>query len=206
MRGHSDAIEDYAKAIYSLGRRSDGAVSTNALAERLGVTPASVSAMLKKLSERELAEHVPYKGVRLTEQGELVALEVLRHHRLLELYLAEHLGVPWDRVHEEAEARARQGNRNTWVYQLDFEHAKHTDDIALSFGTVPDPNPAQAAMSATVMAAFVRFARKGDPGWAPYDLDRRATMVFDTQSRVVDDPRAWERELFARVPYIQPGS
>jgi len=102
--GHSDAIEDYAKALYALGRRSDGVVSTNALAERLGVTPASVSAMLKKLADRGLAEHEPYHGTRLTEKGERVALEVLRHHRLLELYLAEHLGVPWDRVHEEAEA------------------------------------------------------------------------------------------------------
>ena len=100
----TEAIEDYAKAIYALARRGDGTASTNALAERLGVTPASVSAMLKKLADRGLAEHVPYRGVALTADGERVALEVLRHHRLLELYLAEHLGVPWDRVHEEAEA------------------------------------------------------------------------------------------------------
>jgi DtxR family transcriptional regulator, Mn-dependent transcriptional regulator len=100
----SEAIEDYAKAIYSLAGRTGGAVSTNALAERLGVTPASVSAMVKKLDDRGLVEHVPYKGVALTPDGRRVALEVLRHHRLLETYLAEHLGVPWDRVHEEAEA------------------------------------------------------------------------------------------------------
>jgi DtxR family Mn-dependent transcriptional regulator len=100
----SEAIEDYAKAIYALGRRGDGTVTTTALAERLGVTPASVSAMVKKLSERGMAEHVPYRGVALTTDGERVALEVLRHHRLLELYLAEHLGVPWDRVHAEAES------------------------------------------------------------------------------------------------------
>src|SRR6476646_10417955 len=100
----SEAIEDYAKAIYALSRRGDGTVSTNALAERLGVTPASVSAMVKRLAERGLAEHVPYRGVALTAEGERVALEVMRHHRLLELYLAEHLGVPWDRVHEEAES------------------------------------------------------------------------------------------------------
>ena len=100
----SEAIEDYAKAIYSLAGRTDGAVSTNALAERLGVTPASVSAMVKKLDDRGLVEHVPYKGVALTPAGKRVALEVMRHHRLLETYLAEHLGVPWDRVHEEAEA------------------------------------------------------------------------------------------------------
>ena len=100
----SEAIEDYAKAIYSLAGRTGGAVSTNALAERLGVTPASVSAMVKKLDDRGLVEHVPYKGVALTPAGTRVALEVLRHHRLLETYLAEHLGVPWDRVHDEAEA------------------------------------------------------------------------------------------------------
>ena len=101
----SEAIEDYAKAIYALQRRAgDRGVSNNDLAERLGVTPASASAMVKKLAERDLVEHRPYQGVQLTPAGERVALEVLRHHRLLELYLAEHLGVPWDRVHEEAEA------------------------------------------------------------------------------------------------------
>jgi DtxR family Mn-dependent transcriptional regulator len=100
----SDAIEDYAKAIYALQRRTGGPVSTNALADRLGVTAASASAMMKKLAERGLASHVPYKGVELTAEGDRVALEVMRHHRLLELFLAEHLGVPWDRVHEEAEA------------------------------------------------------------------------------------------------------
>ncbi len=103
--GQSNAIEDYAKSIYSLQQRADGgAVTTNALAERCGVTPASASAMVKKLAERGLAIHEPYHGVRLTASGERLALEMLRHHRLLELYLAEHLDVPWDRVHEEAEA------------------------------------------------------------------------------------------------------
>ena len=99
----SEAIEDYAKAIYSLARQGDGTATTNALAERLGVTPASVSAMVKKLDERGLVRHVRYKGVALTPEGERVALEIMRHHRLLELYLATSLGVPWDRVHDEAE-------------------------------------------------------------------------------------------------------
>ena len=103
--GSSEAVEDYAKAIYALQSRQGGDhVSTNDLAERLGVTAASASAMVKKLDEIGLAEHLPYRGTRLTGEGERLALEVLRHHRLLELYLAEHLGVPWDRVHEEAEA------------------------------------------------------------------------------------------------------
>jgi DtxR family Mn-dependent transcriptional regulator len=103
--GASEAIEDYAKAIYALQARSGGEpVATNDLAERLGVTPASASSMVKKLAELGLADHAPYRGTRLSADGERLALEVLRHHRLLELYLAEHLGVPWDRVHEEAEA------------------------------------------------------------------------------------------------------
>jgi DtxR family transcriptional regulator, Mn-dependent transcriptional regulator len=103
--GSSEAVENYAKAIYSLQDRCGGEpVSTNDLAERLEVTPASASSMIKKLAELGLVAHVPYKGVQLTPKGERLALEVLRHHRLLELYLAEQLGVPWDRVHEEAEA------------------------------------------------------------------------------------------------------
>jgi para-nitrobenzyl esterase len=111
----------------------------------------------------------------------------------------------WRGQVEEAEARARAG-APAFVYQLDFENAKHTDDIGLSFGTAPDMTPARAAMSRTMMDAFVRFARTGNPGWPAYDLAKRRTMVFDTQSRVVSNPRQWERELFARVPYIQPGS
>ncbi len=99
----SSAIEDYAKAIYALEQRAAEPVSTTALAERLGVTPASASGMVKRLGELGLVEHEPYHGVALTESGRRVALEVIRHHRLLELYLVESLGVPWDRVHEEAE-------------------------------------------------------------------------------------------------------
>jgi DtxR family transcriptional regulator, Mn-dependent transcriptional regulator len=97
------AIEDYAKAIFSLETRGEEPVSTNALAERLGITPGSVSAMLKRLGELGVLTHVPYRGVRLTEDGRRIALEVIRHHRLLESYLAEALGMPWDQVHAEAE-------------------------------------------------------------------------------------------------------
>ena len=99
----SSAIEDYAKAIYALEARDEGPVSTNALAERLQVTPGSASGMVKRLGELGLVDHMPYRGVTLTESGRRLALEVIRHHRLLELYLVETLGVPWDRVHQEAE-------------------------------------------------------------------------------------------------------
>jgi DtxR family Mn-dependent transcriptional regulator len=99
----TQAVEDYSKAIFSLESRGEEPVSTNALAERLGITPGSVSAMLKKLDELGLITHVPYRGVRLTADGRRLALEVIRHHRLLESFLADALGMPWDRVHAEAE-------------------------------------------------------------------------------------------------------
>jgi DtxR family Mn-dependent transcriptional regulator len=79
-----------------------GRVATNALADCLSVRPASVTGMLKKLASMGLVVYRPYQGVVLTEAGQKIALEVLRHHRLVELFLAEALGVPWDRVHDEA--------------------------------------------------------------------------------------------------------
>jgi DtxR family Mn-dependent transcriptional regulator len=98
----SQAIEDYCKAVYSLGADRDR-VPTGEVATRLGVTPATATSMLQKLAELGLAEYVPYKGVSLTPAGERVALEVIRHHRLIEAFLAEALGMPSDRVHAEAE-------------------------------------------------------------------------------------------------------
>jgi DtxR family Mn-dependent transcriptional regulator len=99
----SAAVEDYAKAIYALTHARSDTASTNDLAARLGVTAGSVSAMVRKLAEAGLVEHVPYRGVALTAAGEQIALRVLRRHRLLELFLAEMLQVPWERVHDEAE-------------------------------------------------------------------------------------------------------
>ena len=96
------AVQDYAKAIYTLESR-DGAASTTELAALLEVRPASVSGMLRKLSALGLVEHERYRGVRLTERGRRVALEVIRHHRLVELFLVESLGMTWDEVHAEAE-------------------------------------------------------------------------------------------------------
>ncbi len=99
---YTESIEDYLKAIYEI-QKEKGKVSTNALSEKLGVAPASVTSMIKKLSLKKLLTHKRYQGVKLTQAGQKIALEVIRHHRLIELYLAEALGVPWDRVHEEAE-------------------------------------------------------------------------------------------------------
>ena len=101
---NSQAIEDYAKAVYALGaERGGGLVPSGEVATRLGVTPATATAMLQKLAELGLADYTPYKGIALTEAGERVALEVIRHHRLIEAYLSEALGMADDRVHEEAE-------------------------------------------------------------------------------------------------------
>jgi DtxR family transcriptional regulator, Mn-dependent transcriptional regulator len=98
----SDAIQDYLKEIYHL-QTEGGRVSVTALAREQKVSPASASAMVKKLAALQLVEHAPYRGVRLTPAGEKVAVEVIRHHRLLELYLARTLGLHVDDVHEEAE-------------------------------------------------------------------------------------------------------
>ncbi len=98
----TQAIQDYLKAIYKLGQSAE-AVSTNAIAERLKVSQASVTGMLKKMAELKLIRYKKYHGVELTEAGRKIALEIIRHHRLLELYLAEALGYTWDQVHEEAE-------------------------------------------------------------------------------------------------------
>jgi DtxR family Mn-dependent transcriptional regulator len=102
---NSQAIEDYAKAIHALAaeRGATQLVQNGEVAERLGVAPATATSMLQRLAELGFVDYVPYKGVRLTAAGERVALEVIRHHRLIEAYLAEALGMPEDRVHDEAE-------------------------------------------------------------------------------------------------------
>src|SRR5207302_1113750 len=104
------AVQDYAKAIFTLESR-DGAASTTDLAALLEVRPASVSGMLRKLSALGLVEHERYRGVRLTERGRRVALEVIRHHRLVELFLVESLGMTWDEVHAEPEMLRFLGER-----------------------------------------------------------------------------------------------
>ncbi|HEX3239561.1 MAG TPA: metal-dependent transcriptional regulator [Solirubrobacterales bacterium] len=99
----TEAIEDYAKAIYTISRERDGLVLNGEVAQRLGVTPATATSMLKRLADLGLVDYLPYKGVTLTPAGERVALEVIRHHRLIEAYLSEALGMDPDRIHDEAE-------------------------------------------------------------------------------------------------------
>lgn len=139
-------------------------------------------------------------------------------------FLATTAGRSWRGQLEVAEARAR-ANRPVWLYQVDFASradprrgAFHCIDVPLVFGTFAaagadtGSDAAVRAMSRTMQDRFVAFARTGDPNlpdaptWPCYDLSRRATMIFDMVSRVEDDPRGWQRELFARAPYVQPGS
>nr|WP_221239312.1 carboxylesterase/lipase family protein [Sphingomonas xinjiangensis] len=140
-------------------------------------------------------------------------------------YRATTAGRSWPGQVIEADARSQAGAKATWVYQVDFQSpvapergAPHTADIPLVFGTlgaqgsISGTGPASQKVSRTMMAAFANLARTGNPNggtvpqWANYALPDRATMVFDTDSRAVNDPRQWERELFARAPYVQPGS
>jgi DtxR family Mn-dependent transcriptional regulator len=100
----SETMEDYLKAIYEVERTEGPPVSTSAVATLLDVTPPTASSMLKKLAEQGLVDREEFAGVELTDTGEAVALEVIRHHRLLECFLAEHLDYDWADVHEEADA------------------------------------------------------------------------------------------------------
>lgn len=101
----SQSVEDYLKTIYKLESEAtkEKGVSTSQLAEHMGVANASVTNMLKRLSEMKMVEYESYYGTRLTEAGKKIALEIIRHHRLIELYLKEILGYSWDEVHDEAE-------------------------------------------------------------------------------------------------------
>jgi para-nitrobenzyl esterase len=135
-------------------------------------------------------------------------------------YAATTAGRSWRGQVEEAEARAKAGAK-TWVYQVDFSSptepwrgAPHTMDIALSFGTLDAPGSftgtgtgARAASDA-MMRSFTTFPATGNPNptWPMYRLPARSTMIFDVSSHIEDDPRREQRELFARVPYIQPGT
>jgi len=126
----TQAVEDYLKTIHEVAR-TEGRVTTSAIAERLGIAPASVTGMVKKLAELRLVSHEPYRGVTLTEAGRRIAVEVIRHHRLVETYLHEALGVPWDRLHDEAER---------WEHVLS-EDIEARIDRALGFPTT-DPHGA----------------------------------------------------------------
>ena len=184
----SASVQDYAKAVYALETRGGSPVSTNDLAARLGVTPASVSGMVRKLTEVGIVEHEPYHGVRLTDEGRRVALEVLRHHRLLELFLAQELGMPWDRVHAEAEVL-----EHVLSEELEGLIAARLGDPAVDPHGDPIPTPEfeiderpTRSLDELPVGAAGRFVRvsDSDPEMLRYLADHGITL--DTLLEVID--------------------
>ena len=178
----SKAVQDYAKAIWTLAQRSTEPVSTSAIADRLEVSPASASAMVKRLEALGLATREPYHGVRLTPSGERVALEVVRHHRLLELYLAEALGMSWDRVHEEAEvlehAISPELSELIATKLGDPTHDPHGDPIPTRDGHIDEePTRSLADLEPGDRGLFVRVS-DSDPDMLRY-LDERGIAPGD---------------------------
>jgi DtxR family Mn-dependent transcriptional regulator len=195
----SPAIEDYAKAIYAIAHRDEGPATTNALAERLGVTPASASGMCKRLGELGLVDHVPYKGVELTPDGERVALEVIRHHRLLELYLAESLDVPWDRVHAEAEVLEHVLSEELEaLISAKLGHPTvdpHGDPIPTVDLVIEErPTSALADLAPGTRATFVRIS-DSDPEMLRYLAERGIAPGDDFE---VIDKQPFDGPTFAR--------
>jgi DtxR family transcriptional regulator, Mn-dependent transcriptional regulator len=175
------AVQDYAKAIYTLETRH-GSASTSELAALLEVRPGSVSGMLRKLSALGLVEHERYRGVRLTDRGRGVALEVIRHHRLLELFLVESLGMTWDEVHAEAEV---------------LEHAlseELEELIASKLG-----NPTVDPHGDPIPSRELELAETSDPTLAELDPGEAATFVRISDS----DP---EMLRFLGERWIVPGT
>ncbi|MGQ0551059.1 MAG: metal-dependent transcriptional regulator [Armatimonadota bacterium] len=165
----SQAIEDYLKAIYLIAQNGR-AVTTTELAERLDVAPASVTNMVKRMARLRLVRHTPYHGVELTETGVKVALEVIRHHRLLELYLSRHLGLSLDRVHGEAD-------RLEHVISEDLE-----ERIAVALGEPSldphgDPIPTREGAVAATTALMLTAAAQGQRGVIARVSDRDDRVV-----------------------------
>ena len=138
----TQAMEDYLKAIYSL-QQDNEVVSNNSIAQAVGTSPAATTKMVKQLAENRLIDHAPYQGVRLTPAGEKIALEIVRHHRLIELYLHEALGYDWDQVHAEAEKLEHHISEEFEARidkLLNFPlHDPHGDPIPMRDGTIAAP-------------------------------------------------------------------
>ncbi len=184
----SSSHEDYLKQLYSLGQ--GGKVNTQALADALGVTPASVTGMLKKLLELGLVEHTAYQGARLTPEGERVALEVLRHHRLIEAYLHHALGYPLDEVHDEAErlehviSETLEARMAEWLGHPSFD--PHGDPIPSLDLLLPSRH--ERSLATLPVGAHARIVRvPGDTALLRALLDRGLTPGIDVTVIARDD-------------------
>jgi DtxR family Mn-dependent transcriptional regulator len=162
----SRSIEDYLKAVFGLTRGGEAA-STSALAEQLAVQPASVTGMVKRLAEMGLLAHVPYRGVQLTASGTREALRVIRRHRILETYLTEALGYPWEEVHEEAER---------------LEHAASDRLIEAMAEALDDPSHDPHGAPIPTVAGEVAVRSLDTLAEAPLDLERVIQAVRDEEA------------------------
>lgn len=159
---YTPVVEDYLKAIWAL-QQNEAPVSTSRIAERLGLSAAAVTAMVKRLAENGLLRHEPYYGVRLTPAGELASLRIIRRHRVLELFLTETLGYEWDRVHDEAE-RLEHAASDELIERLarllgEPERDPHGSAIPTAEGELSDevfPTLADVAAGDTVRIVEVR--------------------------------------------------
>ena len=217
----SRSVEDYLKAVYGLSEAGDPA-STSAIAEVLDVQPASVTGMVKRLAESGLVEHVPYKGVRLTEQGVRDALRVLRRHRIIETYLCQRLAYSWDDVHQEAERLEHASSEELierMAAALDFpSHDPHGAPIPTRGGDIESADPATLADARPGDRVRIRAVRDEDSA----DLRSMAEEGLVPGARVVvghgqrgdggveislsdsgGEPRAVDADL-ARQIYVVP--
>ena len=195
IRGrYSAAIQDYLKAIYTLGR-AQPQVTTSLLAEHLGFKPASVTGMLKTMSDLRLVAYTPYHGVELTMAGERIALEVVRHHRLLELYLVEALGYGWDEVHDEAErlehhiSEKLEARIAAHLGEPAFD--PHGDPIPTLEGRLPDGSDAHLADLAAGESGRITRVRDQHPDRLRYLADMGlvpGAIIAVIASAPFDDP------------------
>ena len=198
----SEAQEDYLKQIHLLAE--GGMVTTQALAGRMGVRPASVTGMLKKLASLGLVDYAPYRGVRLTEAGRAVALEVLRHHRLIETYLAEALGYDWDEVHAEAErlehhiSEAFEARIAEWLGHP--ERDPHGDPIPTPDLTLPPHGATLAAAG----AGDYRLLRVRSQDKGTLALLARLGLVPGTHFELVENGPAGARIELAGERFLLP--
>jgi DtxR family transcriptional regulator, Mn-dependent transcriptional regulator len=185
-------VEDYLKAIYDI-QQGGGAATTNSLADRLDLAPASVSGMVRRLATQGLLEHEPYRGARLTDAGRLAALRTLRRHRILESYLTSALGIPWDDVHAEAEL-LEHAVSDALIDRMadalgDPRFDPHGAPIPTRDGVVDETRHATLADWAIGTAGTVMSVRDKDPAMLRYlgDLDLRPGASVKVLSRAPYD-------------------
>jgi DtxR family Mn-dependent transcriptional regulator len=190
----SEAVGNYLKAIYHLCQEDeDKRASTQKIAARLCVSNPGVTKMLHHLAKHQLIQHTPYQPVCLTPVGEKIALELIRHHRLIELYLMENLGYGWEQVHEEAERlehHISEAFEDSIERLLGFpQFDPHGDPIPTRDGRMPKPVTETLAAMPDGRSIVVRRVTDEDPALLRYLKERR--LLPGTETKII------EREPFA---------